>query len=268
LFVAVSASGTGDRVMASSDGITWNKQTSAPDSPWISLAYGNSVFVAVADGGPAYQSVMTSSDGINWTNQTAATPGNWYGVAFGNGIFVAVAWTNVDNRVMTSPNGIDWTSQPGAIRAAWYDVEYNDGVFVAVGSGSHAMRSYDNGVTWTLGEAFEAPSDYRAITYANGHFVAVGHASPVLTSPDGIEWTRQFSPGGAWDGLAYGDNTFIAVSSASVNYVLTSPDGETWTQRTHTGSLGWLSIAFGRNTFAAVSGSGYAMTSGATELMR
>jgi len=34
LFVAVSASGTGDRVMTSPDGITWTSRTSAANNEW------------------------------------------------------------------------------------------------------------------------------------------------------------------------------------------------------------------------------------------
>ena len=41
LFVAVAGSGTGNRVMTSSDGITWTSQTSAADNDWYGVAYGN-----------------------------------------------------------------------------------------------------------------------------------------------------------------------------------------------------------------------------------
>ena len=39
LFVAVSYTGTGDRVMTSPDGIIWTIQTSAADNSWISVTY-------------------------------------------------------------------------------------------------------------------------------------------------------------------------------------------------------------------------------------
>ena len=48
LFVAVSTSGTGNRVMTSPDGITWTSRTSAADNSWFGVTYGNGLFVAVS----------------------------------------------------------------------------------------------------------------------------------------------------------------------------------------------------------------------------
>lgn len=54
MFVAVSSNGT-NRVMTSTDGVTWTAQ-SAPQRGWRSVTYGNGGFVAVGDAG----AVMTS----------------------------------------------------------------------------------------------------------------------------------------------------------------------------------------------------------------
>jgi hypothetical protein len=61
LFVAVSYSGTGNRVMTSPDGVTWTARTSAADNQWISVTYGNGLFVAVSRDGPGNR-VMTSGE--------------------------------------------------------------------------------------------------------------------------------------------------------------------------------------------------------------
>ena len=63
LFVAVSTSGTGNRVMTSLDGIEWESRTSAADNGWLSVCYGNGLFVAVAGSGTV-NSVMTST--LSW----------------------------------------------------------------------------------------------------------------------------------------------------------------------------------------------------------
>ena len=60
LFVAVSYSGTGNRVMTSPDGINWTIRTSAADNNWYSVCYGNGLFVAVAITGTGNR-VMTSN---------------------------------------------------------------------------------------------------------------------------------------------------------------------------------------------------------------
>jgi hypothetical protein len=98
LFVAVAQSGSGNRVMTSTDGITWTSRASVADNKWTSVTYGNGVFVAVASvdvfGGTNNQ-VMTSTDGINWVGRTTAAENYWnsvtYGTVAGNGLFVAVA---------------------------------------------------------------------------------------------------------------------------------------------------------------------------------
>ena len=58
LFVAVAQTGTGDRVMTSSNGITWTTMNSAADNDWIGLTYGNGRFVAVSNTGTGNR-VMT-----------------------------------------------------------------------------------------------------------------------------------------------------------------------------------------------------------------
>jgi len=100
-FVAVSDSGSGNRVMTSPDGITWTSRTSASDNDWYGVTYGNGLFVAVSYGGSGNR-VMTSPDGVTWTSHTSASDNRWWGVTYGNGTFVAVANTGSGNRVMTS----------------------------------------------------------------------------------------------------------------------------------------------------------------------
>jgi len=99
LFVAVSYSGDGNRVMTSPDGITWTSRTSPANNDWYGIAYGNGLFVAVAGGGSGNR-VMTSSDGITWTSQTSVAINYWVDIAYANGIFVAVAFGGNGNRVM------------------------------------------------------------------------------------------------------------------------------------------------------------------------
>ena len=101
LFVAVSFSGTGNRVMTSPDGITWTSRTSAANYNWLSVAYGDGLWVAVSETGDDNK-VMTSPDGITWTSRTAATNNLWNSVTYGDGLWVAVSINGTGNRVMTS----------------------------------------------------------------------------------------------------------------------------------------------------------------------
>jgi hypothetical protein len=144
LFVAVSDTGTGNRVMTSPDGITWTIRTSAADNDWRSVTYGNGLFVAVSESGIGNR-VMTSPDGITWTIRTSAADYLWRSVTYGNGLFVAVAISGINDRVMTSPDGIDWTIRPTPINENnWDHVTYGNGLFVAVsasGTGDRVMTS-------------------------------------------------------------------------------------------------------------------------------
>ncbi len=63
LFVAVSFSGTGNRVMTSPDGITWASRSSAADNSWRSVTYGGGLFVAVSSTGTGNR-VMTAPSSI------------------------------------------------------------------------------------------------------------------------------------------------------------------------------------------------------------
>ena len=103
---------------AVADGTTWTIRTSAADKTWMSVAYGNGLFVAVSQGSD--NQVMTSPDGINWTTRTPANDNNWSSVTYGNGLFVAVSYSGTNNRVMTSPDGITWTSRTSAADNSWY----------------------------------------------------------------------------------------------------------------------------------------------------
>ena len=189
LFVAVSYTGTGNRVMTSPDGVTWTSRTSAADNDWRNVIYGNGLFVAVAFSGTGNR-VMTSPDGITWTSRTSAADNSWWGVTYGNGLFVAVATSGTGNRVMTSPDGITWTSRTSAADNSWYYVTYGNGLFVAVafsGTGNRVMTSPD-GITWTS-RTSAADNGWTSVTYGNGLFVAVsnsGTGNRVMTSPSTI----------------------------------------------------------------------------------
>jgi len=124
-------------------GIVWTIRVSAADNQWVSVCYGNSLFVAVANTGVGNR-VMTSPDGIVWTIRVSAADNQWMGVCYGNGLFVAIARTGVGNRVMTSPDGIVWTIRVSAADNEWYSVCYGNGDFVAVsatGAGNRVMTS-------------------------------------------------------------------------------------------------------------------------------
>ena len=261
LFVAVSNTGTGNRVMTSPDGITWTLRTSAADNSWRSVCYGKGIFVAVSDTGTGNR-VMTSPDGITWTIRSSAADNCWSPVCYGNGLFVAVAYTGTGNRVMTSPDGITWTIRTSAADNIWKSVCYGNGLFVAVaytGTGNRVMTSPD-GITWTI-RTSAADNGWKSVCYGNGLFVAVaysGTGNSVMTSPDGITWTTRTSTSdNQWNSVCYGNGLFVAVATTGAgNRVMTSPDGSNWATRSSAADNEWYSVCYGNGIFVAVSDTG------------
>jgi surface protein len=244
-------------------GINWTIRTGAASNYWSSVAYGNGLWVAVADSGTGNR-VMTSPDGINWTIRTSAADNNWKSVAYGNGLWVAVAsfGTGTGNRVMTSPDGINWTIRTSAANNAWSSVAYGNGLWVAValnGGGNNVMTSPD-GINWTLITS-GYDNTWSSVAYGNGLWVAVawsGSGNRVMTSPDGINWvTRTSAADNSWMSVAYGNGLFVAVAvNGTGNRVMTSPDGINWTIRTSAADNNWQSVAYGNGLWVAVASFG------------
>jgi predicted RecA/RadA family phage recombinase len=237
-------------------GINWTSRTSAADNGWISVAYGNGLWVAVAISGS--NKVMTSPDGITWTSRTSAADNDWVSVAYGNGLWVAVAVNGTGNRVMTSPDGITWTSRTSAANNSWNSVAYGNGLWVAVavnGTGNRVMTSPD-GITWTS-RTSAADNEWNSVAYGNGLWVAVaasGTGNRVMTSPDGFTWNIGNSAAdNDWRSVAYSNGLWVAVSSTGTgNRVMTSPDGINWTIRTSPDDNPWRSVAYGNGLWVAV----------------
>ncbi|MBD2757681.1 exo-alpha-sialidase [Spirosoma validum] len=297
LFVAVAATGDGNQVMTSPDGVAWTLRRAAGSLTYRAVTYGNGLFVALAsnlssDGGEQYL-VMTSPDGLTWTQHpTAYAPRiensldsvpvfGWRGVTYGNGLFVAVGAPQNNptgqlqpERIMTSPDGVTWTVRTSNNLSFqghyWRSVTYGNGRFVAVAgsklsAGGRAMTSTD-GITWTVGTT-PADNQWTSVTYGNGLFVAVsatGSGNRVMTSPDGLSWTLRTTPANnGWQGVTYGDGLFVAVANTgSPNQSMISRDGITWTLQDLPNQNGYSAVTFANGQFVAVASSSGA--SGAT----
>ena len=149
-----------------------------------------------------------------------------------------------------------------------------EGVYVAVGmyspSQSHlTMRSTDNAATWITHPAPKG-AFITSLTYGKGKFVAVGVAGPkrVIFSTDlGISWSFATSSDEqvAWSSVAYGNNVFVAVGTASDGYLgertMHSSDGISWIgQASANEAKFWNSVVFGNNVFVAIGSTYMGMT--------
>lgn len=269
IFVAVSNSGDDSRVMTSVDGQNWKLSPSPDDSDWQSVTYGNGLFVAIAENETTDPKVMISTDGKTWTTQTAASQTRqWKYVAFGSDgaggpLFVAVAddGSSATCAVMTSPDGKQWTCRNAAASSAWVSVIYANDLWVAVandGYPNHQVMTSTNGINWDPQDS-DVNAAWKNITYGEGLYVAVafgGSNERVMTSPDGIEWTKRTSPISNWTSVRYGNGVFVAVSTSSGGAIMTSTNGITWETQDVPVSNTWIATAYGNGVFVAVSDEG------------
>lgn len=253
------------------DASTWTGVT-APTEPWYSVAYGDGVWVAVAD-----SAVMRSTDGgQTWsTSGITGVPSNgWISVAYGNGVWIAVSWDGTTDQVMRSTDGgLTWAARQATAARAWRGVAYGtdgsgNGVWIAVaytGTSGQVMRSTDDGVTWTnTGVAGVPTNRWYGVAHSGGAWVAVGRdtTNPVIRSVDGgLTWSTTGITGvptADWVSVANGGGSWVAVATArdGGSQVMRSADGLTWTAASAPEANTWLTAAYGDGVWVAVSSNG------------
>ena len=256
-FVAVASSGSGNRVMTSTNGTYWTSRTSASDSNWQGITYAGNQFVAVGS-----NAVMTSPDGITWTSRTAPT-GEWQAVTNCGGLYVATA-TWGSNYVMTSTNGSDWTVRTPAYTWSHDAVACSAEVprFVSVSQFGRGWSSADGISNWSIQNP-GAIVDIRTVAFGAGRFSWLEYSTNTgnrygAYSTNGVNWTNTASaPANQWKYITYGGNKFIAVAEGGINSRSAySTDGENWTLGSSVPNNSWQGVAYGAGKYVAVANSG------------
>jgi len=198
------------------------------------VAFGADVFVAVGD------AFYDSPDGVCWTRRPLGSPSmnGMSGVAYGNGRFVAVEAGGYlkESRVYISTNGAAW-QQSATLPASYVPViqrvDFGGGAFLAVG---------------------QEPNPSTAPGY---HWL-------VMTSPDGITWSRHSGPTNSGESYslnvsAYGNAVYL-VGGLSRNptqqgLVLISTNLATWLPVDGFPFSGINGLTYGKDQFVAVGSS-------------
>ncbi|MBU6370901.1 beta-propeller fold lactonase family protein, partial [Patescibacteria group bacterium] len=223
------------------------------NASWISIAYGNGIFVAAGDGS---QSAI-SSNGTVWTSGTMSSSDYWDSMTYGNGQFVAMDGRH--NHYAVSTNGTSWTGgtmpSPHPTFFAWsWRVAYGNGLFVAVGGDQFATSS--DGTHWATSSLPVSAANFESLIYANGRFVGVNNNSATVESTNGEQWTAGTLPSPMNNGysITYGNSMFVIVGSDSSNNnrIATSPDGINWSLVTPPTTNLWVSVAYSNGLFIAV----------------
>ena len=226
LLVAVGYSST---IITSTDGINWTKQHVDGYYALNKIEYFPELNKFVCVGG----AVIISEDGINWTKCDNPSSRNLIAICYSSELNLFVTMDSLD--VYTSTDGINWTKcdnpPPGSdLRSMTYSSELN--LFVIV-SGDKAYKSSDL-INWSESSSGILGSDsIVSITYSaelKSFAIACGYPSAVITSEDGINWTRHILNNSVNYNLKYITyspelNLFVA---GGVGGSVVSPDGINW----------------------------------------
>ena len=216
-------------------GVSWTNQTIFLGSfpPLRAVAFGSNLFVsgrfvAVDDLGISH----TSSNGLVWFSFGLLGVRHLSGVVFGAGNFVCVG-TNGGIYLLPMTGGSTNRSLPGFSNML-ASIAFGSGRFVTVGHGGAALISTNGGTNWIAGST-GISSNLTHVTFGNGLFAAVGPGGTIVTSSDGLVWTRRNSASSAnFTSISYGYGRFVAASDTSPNSndrVSISLDGITWSAR-------------------------------------
>ncbi len=97
----LSVGSNGELIKSTDNGTSWSTVNSQVSTNLYSIAYGNSIFVAVGS-----NTVIASTDNTGSTFSIKETTLSFNDVTFGNGVFVAVG---NDEIIYKSTDGDSWT---------------------------------------------------------------------------------------------------------------------------------------------------------------
>jgi hypothetical protein len=199
----------------------WNYISGAPNI--YDIHYNGTQYVAVGGiNAGTVGKIYTSTDLITWTVITTASPYNFKSVAYSGSMYVAAANNGTALQLPNGAGGSLWSS--------------NDGATWTQRSTAHAF----NKVKWLGGQFIAAASSGTTAGY-------------IYTSPDGINWTLQYSIANApMTDIAYSGSTYVASATGTTNKLFTSPDGVTWTPRMTSALAQMVAVEYGNGVFMAI----------------
>jgi hypothetical protein len=244
----------------SADGYTWYSFTLPATVTWLSVVYGNSLFVAIASDSNSY---ATSTNGITWTLRTFTQSSNRKTLSFGNGKFVITSEVFTDtgnNPIYTtsssaSADGINWTAGGNLPGTSNYNsVFLGYGNFVAVPANSGTAAVSVDGLAWS---GIGIDGNYLST------FGAYGNGISIILGGDSYQHYKRTTNGTAWinsdfpvhynfKNITYANGQFLVIATGTSDLALTSIDGVNWITRRLPRIGNWKAIAYGNGRYVAV----------------
>lgn len=226
-----SSSSTAGRIFITTDpAATWSYRSTGKGINVVGQGNGYWVLAYEGNYGVANSSSFYVDDPLYGTFQACSLGGGYFirDILYANGLWVAACygfgapWTGWAFHT-TDPTGA-WTTS-AAIGTHIAGVAYGNGYWVVVGKGC-VYTSTDPASGWvnntSIGRATgNSPSGYQAlnsVTYANGHFIAVGVHGLVIKADDPTgEWKQLSVPvSTTLNSITYGDNKVVAVGDGGI----------------------------------------------------
>jgi hypothetical protein len=240
------ATGDGTYIWVSTNAVNWSRITTDSPYPLSRVAYETNRFIATGENGVT----AISTNGLDWETHHNGAPPYFQQVAFGHGRMAAIgAWPS-SSPLTIAKDPSAWQSLFPRYRFS--TVTFAGNQFIAFGSDpntnppQYVVANSADGIAWRT-RSYLPGSFPTKILHAQGTYVGIGDY--FFASPDGVTWTitgaPQYTP---LLGLAYGNNTFVAVRNMRV---YTSTTGTNWVTNLVTG-FELRDVAYGNNTFAAV----------------
>ncbi|MEO7426867.1 MAG: hypothetical protein ABI036_16895 [Fibrobacteria bacterium] len=245
------ALGGGTRVLISSDSLRWSIIRSGPGSALRSLAWTGTQLVAVGDAG----TILTSPDAASWTTRTTGNSNNLVFVKWTGSEIVVV---DAQATLMTSPDGLAWNQLGASNPCEVTSVTWTENQLVAACAEGRILTSSDF-KTWAE-HSLGVTGALTKFSWAGTQFLALV-SDTLVTSPDGITWTKR-NPGFhglsdfSWrDGhfVLIGANGEIGISTDGADW---SVWNNKWVTRASLNSITWTG-----NQFVAVGDKGTIVTS-------
>jgi len=263
-WIALGSPSTGSQIAAYSNsyGTGW-RTTAMPSSasPWSSIVYGNGRFVAISSG--TTNAAYSTNFGQTWTSSSTGllATKTWVGLSYGLQLFLAIA---SDGTGAWSYDGNIWQATSLPANTAILST-----VVVTGGAGTFSCSTTTSQLV--VGQTVVVSGTNTASgpgTIANGtYYISSTNGKTTFTlsstNPSALITPISTSAGNTnqtftvgvsnYNGLAYGDNRFLAIQNGTGLYSAYSFNGITWYQsQTY---LSATSVVYGQGTFVAVNSS-------------